>query len=501
MTWDETTSKNRIRREYARVEDVDIKEYARDTNLASIPVNVGYRVDGVHLYIDITNFDDILTPTGEETETKHKRALRFLDLHQRAVYRILDKEDVVKVDFHNQRLHAVVTKPYGDAEGRVNKAVAVAQLIIDVLGQTGDTDDQIPNATARVGIDTGLALAVANGRWGDGREPLFLGNPANLAAKHANYSKTTGIFLTEAAREIIGLETEVDTYKVKLKKDEIEACQEKADLETSADEIVAAWKKDLQTHRLSSYQTFRPTPPLSGLDYDSLTPSRTARIEATSVYADLDGFTHYVADRIENDESAKDIVRTLHVVRAEMTAVLKEDFKGKRIRYIGDCLHGVLAEGSRSTDTEETITSMALCAGGLRSGFEAALDILADEDVDTGSLGLAIGFDLGPVSMVMLGLNGQRLRCCLGQAVIEAEAGQANCNGTETKIGKAAYDAGTDAVRSLFGKSRRTSHLDYPTAVLELTSGGDESAEKAARSSMSAPAIAAAKASGEAYFR
>src|SRR5690606_12538409 len=104
-------------------------------------------------------------------------------------HRILAGVEAIEVDFHNQRLHAVVAKPYGDEARRVHRAVAIAQLITDVLAETGeDGDDKIPAAAVRVGIDSGLALAVCNGRRGH-TEPLFLGAPANLAAKRSAGSK------------------------------------------------------------------------------------------------------------------------------------------------------------------------------------------------------------------------------------------------------------------------------------------------------------------------
>jgi len=66
--------------------------------------------------------------------------------------------DAVEVDFHNQRLRTVVAKPYDSEAERVHRAVAIAQWIIDVLGQTGEDADH-PSAKVRVGIDSGKALA------------------------------------------------------------------------------------------------------------------------------------------------------------------------------------------------------------------------------------------------------------------------------------------------------------------------------------------------------
>jgi len=182
---------------------IEIKEYVRDTDLTNLPGNVAYRVDGVHLYADILNLSHMLHVTDVEGETCHRRTLRFLNLHYRAVYRIIQRVDAIFVDFHNQRLHSVVSKPYDAGADRVHKAVAMGQLIMDVLAQTGEDADH-PPAKVRIGIDTGKALAVNNGRRGH-REPLFLGVPANHAAKRAGGGKFIGIYLTNEARTVIGL--------------------------------------------------------------------------------------------------------------------------------------------------------------------------------------------------------------------------------------------------------------------------------------------------------
>src|ERR1700677_3426042 len=134
-------------------------------------------------------------------EVFNRRTLRFLNLHYRAVQRILQRVDAIFVDFHNQRLHSVVSKPYDSEAARIHRAVAMGQLIIDVLAQTGEDADH-PPAKVRIGIDTGKALAVNNGRRGH-REPLFLGVPANHAAKRAAGGSVTGIYLTNAARKVI----------------------------------------------------------------------------------------------------------------------------------------------------------------------------------------------------------------------------------------------------------------------------------------------------------
>lgn len=492
--WKEDRARDHIKKKIKDVEKVTVVDYTRDTSLENIPTNKAYRVDAVHLYADIVNLDDMLRVTNEEGETCHKRTLRFLNLHYRAAARAISGADAKRVDFHNQRLHAIIAKPYGeDSEAkRVHRAVALGQLLIDVLAETGDSDQYIPEAKLRVGIDTGKALAVNNGRSGY-REPLFLGAPANHAAKLSGAGKATGIYLTNEARTAIGLKTVDVPANTKLTQDEIKASQDKAALDVTADSIVEDWKKDLDNNPIGAFEFTRPTPPLKNLDISVLTPGNSRRFEGVSTYADLDNFTQYVADNI--DDNAEDVVRVLHVLRAEMDRVQTSDFEGAKIRFIGDCLHGMSLEGTaRTTDDEESISTAVLCAGALRSSFDLAIEMLGDEDIDASSLGLQIGLDFGPMTITRLGLQGDRIRCAVSRGVRSSESEQGRCGDRETAIGQAAYDAGTDAVRALFGKSRKIADLDYDTAVDALAEGDDKTAKasRAAGFATASPAIAKA---------
>ncbi len=366
-TWKNDRALARIRARLAEVKTVEIKNYVRDTDLNALPRNKAYRIDGVHLYVDLLNLEDMLTTTDVEGVTCHRRTLRFLNLHYRAVHRILAAVDAVEVDFHNQRLHAVVAKPYGDKVGRVHRAIAIAQLIIDVLAKTGEEGDEIiPAAKVRVGIDTGLALAVRNGRRGH-TEPLFLGVPANHAAKRAAGGTSAGIFLTNTARQVIGLADAASEDTTKLTRTEIEESQQDAALDISADKIMREWRKDLEANPIGKFSFSGHTPPFSNLDLEVLTPANSRRQDAISLYGDLDGFTNYVAKHIGDDETAKDVVRVLHVLRSEMDAVVTNDFGGRKVRFVGDCIHAAMAEGTaQTTDEEASGSNLTLGARGLR---------------------------------------------------------------------------------------------------------------------------------------
>lgn len=457
------------------VKDIEIKDYVRDTDLSNLSSNVAYRVDGVHLYADILNLRDMLAVTTVEGETCHKRTLRFLNLHYRAVHRIIGRVDAMLVDFHNQRLHSVIAKPYDDEAKRVHRAVAIGQLIIDVLGRTGEDADHSP-AKVRVGIDSGKALAVNNGRRGH-REPLFLGEPANHAAKRAAGGTATGIYLTNKVRKAIGLAEVASVDSTPLTTAEIEVSQQKANLGVTADEIVEEWQDDLENNPIGAFEFTGHTPPYATLDIETLSAKNSRRQDAATVYGDLDGFTAYVGANIGTDTGAKNVVRTLHVLRSELDAVLHEDFKGRKVRFIGDCVHGLLVEGTaQTTETEETISNMTLCSAAMRSSFDIALKRLKDKGTDASTLGLAVGFEYGPMNVTRLGMKGELIRCSVSRGVLAAEKEQSRCTGTETAIGYIAYDEASDAVRDIFGDSRKRAKLDYDTAVREMSDKGDKAA-------------------------
>ena len=480
-TWDNDLASERIDARIAELPlgDIEIRKFVRDTDLTSLPRNVAYRVNGAHLYADILNLKDMLHVTDVEGETCHRRTLRFLNLHYRAVHRILQRVDAIFVDFHNQRLHSVVAKPYASDGDRIHKAAAIAQLIIEVLAQTGEDADH-PAARVRIGIDAGEALAVNNGRRGH-REPLFLGEPANFAANRASGGVTTGIYLTNNARETLGLKLVDDEDATPLAADEISSSQDKAALEVTADDIVKEWNEDLKKNPIGTFGFSCHTPPFRTLDIEQLSVKNSRRQDAVTVFADIDGFTAYVTKNIATDADSKHVIRALHVLRSELDAVLHTDFAGRKVRFIGDCVTGLLVEGTaQTTNAIGTISNMTLCAGGMRSSFNLALPKLKASGVDASGLGLAIGLEYGPMNVTRLGIKGALVRCSVSRGVVAAEREQSRCSGTETAIGSIAHDSANDAVRGVFGNSRKRSGLTYDVVIKELADKNDPGA-KAAR--------------------
>lgn len=493
--WNSTKAESHIENFCSQVENIEIVKYKRSLDLGKIPVHKAYEMDAVHLYLDILNLDELLvTSSGTETETSHKRALRFFDMHFRAIRFILEKTDTIFVDFHNQRLHAVIPRPYGDKEDekkRLDRSIAISDLIIKVVEQQREVngDETIPAAKMRIGIDTGIALTVNNGRRSN-KEPLFLGDPANHAAKHAHGTKQ-GIYLTEKAREVLGLENVVDTKAVKLTSEQIQNSVDRANIckEVTHQEVIDETCEDVKL--LKDFVFNRAEPPLKDLDFSSLYYKSAKRQELLSIYADIDGFTNFVSNNLNTEDGKKNIIRCLHVLRSELDRCLTQNYNGRRVRFIGDCVHGIICEGSKQkTDAEKTVDVGTEAVGGLRSSFNLSLELLEEKfNIDTSELGLAIGYEFGEVSITRIGKKGQSTRCSLGISTLKSEDEQMKCKEmTETRIGLSAYNRLSSNYKRIFN-NRSAKDLTYEK-IEEVDGQLQEKGDKASiYDSLESPAI------------
>src|SRR3546814_4018954 len=89
----------------------------------------------------------------------------------------------------------------------------------------------------------------------------------------------------------------------------------------------------------------------------------------------------------------------IHVIREELNAVLKEDCGGKRVRFIGDCIHGLMTkvqeEDTAKDDAPGAVEDAAVCAAAMKSSFDLCLEAVPGLD----DLDLAIGIEYGPVPL------------------------------------------------------------------------------------------------------
>lgn len=466
MAWNEETARTRIKESWAASEGVVVKPLLKETSLDNLSLQDAYDVDGVHVYVDVPN---AFTLVGDDAERDHKKVLRFIHIMARVAHLVLQKTDAVKVDIQNTRIHFVLYKPYDSESIRVQTAVAIADIIRGALLAGNALHAELPDARVVVGIESGHALVVRNGTRSE-REPLFLGNPANDAAKLTGSDKAAGLYLGSKARSALGSTFAVaDPATSPLTAAQITACADTAKLNVSIDDVTKAWADEVKKTPISEFSFSRWTPPLSNAAVDELSPANSRRQDMVVIYADVDGFTAYVAKAIANGKE-KTAVRVLHVIRKEMRDVLN-DFKGKKIRYIGDCVQGIVAEGTtHNTDEEKSVTTAALAAAAMRSSFELIRAELGVQD-----LGIQIGFEIGVTAASRVGVQGSRDRVVISEASLTAEREQRRCSASETAIGTSAYSAAPQAIREAFGSTRKSSEIDYPRLCSRLNRSGSSS--------------------------
>ncbi len=487
MGWNRSRAEARIEEFLQRVPQSAVRiegfeeRYAREIKLRAdagqaplrynpivrIPPSEAVLVDGVHVYVQLTEYHSVLTDAQRERTERHMRALKFLHTHYSSTDRVIVEYEAQRVDYHGPRLHAVMATPTGrgNERQRILRALDFAMAMKRMIEVTGEKVLGGEFKTGvRIGIDSGMAVAVNSGR-ADEQEPLFLGSPANHAAKLAD-GEEPGIFLSDRVRSVLGMAVLGNLASQKRSAYFQDAASPFTVNRSMSDQRISMLAEDVRMTvepevRDAEFRFHRHQPPLSSIDYSTLSPSNTIHMPMLSIFADVDGFTAYVQRCIDGGQM-QELVSNLHVIRKELAAVMKTEFNGKKVRFIGDCIHGILAEGTRSeTDPAATIETGVLCAGGMRSSFELCQAKLPGID----DLGLAIGMEYGNTPVTRLGTRGElSVRCATSRAVSESERVQSELNGEETGLGPAALAKASTRVKKLFDRDGRQGGLDYAAA-------------------------------------
>lgn len=434
-------------------------------------------VNGVHVYATLLDFNQLLTEDLGETEHSHSKALRFLHFHYAACDRAIQDANAQRVDFHGPRLHAVIVEPAGP-EGEPARVQAALELAERIRSLAAEASEEFGGGLAsryRIGIDSGVCVAINSGR-GNEPEPLFLGNAANYAAKLADGTEE-GVFVSPNVRAIVASLNWPNALSSSISRRGIQAFDASVlsrtigqlSVEQSRSRILENWRSDLSSGRAKSSATVQFSfhyhrPPLASIDYAELSPSHSIRMPLISVFADIDGYTSYIDSALSSPAKVAEAVRNLHVIRGEMAAVVRSDFEGRKVRFIGDCIHALLATGEDTVDLSASVTKAVHMAGGLRSSFDISKQLLTGID----ELGLAIGLDLGTTPISRIGIRGDRsVRVAISKATIASEDRQSSSGGRTTAIGEAAFSAGTAPLRSYF-RSREVENMSYDAALANV---------------------------------
>lgn len=495
MAWNRATARERILNLTTEVPSVQVERFeqyqrryladmavkntagqATTPPLFRLPKGRAVVVDTVQIYVAITNYDDYRMEDGRETESSHARALGLLHLYYSAADRVIEASPAQRVDYHSGRVHAVVIEEGG--VGVTRETLAKAFAFIEDFQRVADAANRDLAAgkikiAFRVGVDIGTCVAINNGT-DDEQEPLFLGSAANHAAKLAGGSEP-GIYVSGRVRALLGVQ-EVGPHSELTRLADADlsrnAARRQADgrlefgplsYKALADEIVANWRDEIRRGDVPdptapNFKFFFMPPPLRKIVYSELMPSNTIRMPLVSIFADLSGYTRYIDDAVRTGH-IQDAVRALYVIRSEFQNVVEADFKGRKVRFIGDCIHALIAEGSSTVvDERQSVATSVLCAAGLHGSFELCQEILGNLD----SLGLAVGVEVGVTPVSRIGIRGERsVRVASSVATSRSEQMQKDCEDVGVKLGPKALKVAPRALDDLIGLSGYAATLRY----------------------------------------
>jgi class 3 adenylate cyclase len=429
MSWEYEKSSERIANHLASLGDIEVQKLVRSADLDSLLSEKECRdIVGAHVYVDVPNFAPLVSKCSS-SEDETRRLVQAVHLYQREVARIVEQADLfdgVRVHFQGAKLHALFYRPIDDRTELGRRAVLL-QLVLRDFTRTvfNRAFQKLAGFQVAAGADIGSAIGTRNGMRGD-RELLFLGAPANYAAKIIGPAGTLRISeevfneLPPTMAELCVLSPTTD-YDGNTLFDVLDTTSEEVvqlctDLQICWDpeQSLARLESDIRQFPLSSIEVGRAD---VLIDLDALGITNSKRVTAASLFADVAGFTRYV-DRQTTEEAKERALRVFHVIRREMSRVIRHDFSGLRVQFQGDRVQGLFH--MPPSDEGQIVNRAVEAAVGLQSSM---IHTLARHLPEAQSLSLTIGIDVGTTLVTKLGTRGHRDRICIGEAV----EGAASC--------------------------------------------------------------------------
>lgn len=484
MSWDYKTSYDRIKEHLDKIGEIEIERLVKEADLNNLLSEKRCReIFGAHVYLEVSNFARLATEGNADRE-KYKRLIQSVHVYQREVARIVEKIfEGLRVHFQGAKLHALFYRPIGDARKQAVKAFFLLLVLKDFVAHVFNPAFPFyDDFTVAGGSDIGDVIGTRNGTRAD-RELLFLGAPANYAAKIiAGASKlriTAALYasLPEDLQDCCEETEDEDVYLIKnLSVAELDALLEKYRIDWDREKSAARVEEDKKNFPLK-YIEYSSANTL--IDLDVLSIHNNKRVLAASLFGDVTGFTAFI-DAADTNEKKRRALRVLHAIRKEMALVVKKDFEGLRVQFQGDRVQGLfhLPKDEEAEIAEEAVDA----AVGLQSSMEKTIKEILPE---AGALRLAVGVDIDKTLVSKLGTRAHRDRICLGKSVECAAETEEKCSGGQIGISKRVYDALSERLKR---------HFSYDTSLRcyvaeNLTADVVARAENSAKAVPGAPAF------------
>lgn len=495
MSWDYNTSLERVETHLQNMGEIEVEKLVRDADLHNLLSETCCRdIYGAHVYLDIPNFADLATMTAEGED--YRRVIQALHIYEREVARIVEEEifDGVRIHFQGAKLHALFFRPIDDSEEIAARAVLLQAIVRHLVCCIFNPEfPKLPNLSVSGGAALGNAIGTKNGHRGD-RELLFLGAPANYAAKIMTGTDTLRI-TTEVYD---ALPENLQGYFVALEDDRLGITVydmgsfSLEDLDVLLQAYGVSWDRAASLQRIKDDKANFPLNKIEYsdaevlIDMDCLGIGNNKRVLAASVFGDVSGFTAYI-DKAAKENNAKAALRVLHAIRKEMASIVKHDFGGIRVQFQGDRVQALfhLPQGD-----EKRIAARAVdTAVALQSAMELVIKKVLPE---ASELGMAVGSSVGVTLVSKLGTHGNRDRICIGESVEDAATYQEGSAGGQIAIPAEIHSHLDEDLQKLFVWSK-------DRALYIATDLTQDKVERARKASMFKQAVHVASGAQGAY--
>jgi hypothetical protein len=424
MSWEYDRSVERARAKWAETEGVVVTPLVRETDFDLIALKEPRLVIGAHVYIEVSNFRDVLGDGDPDEEL-----LRLHHVWSREITRVVEKDfDAVKIHFQGPRLHAVVYRPVGRDAEIATTAVLLAAAVRATTSEFNAVHAREVSWKTAGGVDFGEAIATRSGVSGD-RELLFLGEPANHAAKIVS----AGLRVTSVVAGL--LDEELAAHMVDCGDGQSRVTLSGSSLESAIAERGFGWSPQGSRDRLDNDAANIPpgsakvADARSKIDKSALSLRNSKRVDAVSIFADVDGFTAYVAEEQESGDLAV-AVRAWHVIRSETRETLVTDYEGLRVQYQGDRVQGLIYLPIGESDTS------AVNAIKVAAAMTSATTQVLPQVIGAAAKPLAIGLAAGGTLVSRLGEHGDLDMISMASATAEAARIQQALRGNTIGIDK-----------------------------------------------------------------
>jgi class 3 adenylate cyclase len=464
MSWNRQRSADRIQRHLQGMQPINVSDFTKNMDLEHVvSENQCKRIFGVHVYATLTNFSQLASspPEGDG----YKDWIIALHLYQQEVFYIVEQIfGSYFVHFQSTKLHALLYQPFREPSLLAARAVLLQYVLGDfVRAIFHPVFPHYGKTMLASGVDLGMTIATSNGLRND-RELLFIGSAANYAAKIIDqsdeYPRITQRIYHALPKEIQNLCHPAGTllntplYVLRI--------PERGMFAKLLHSYGIKWRpEDRIQHLLQEKQRLSLAPitthaeaPL--VDLNELSILNNRRVFAASLFADVSGFTRYVAEAEKNGTQAQ-ALRVLHAIREEMACIVRLDFPGLRVQFQGDRVQALFV------GREQKVAQCAVQAAiGLQSSMEGPIKEYLSQ---ARPLHLAIGVDLGWTLVSRLGARKYRDPICIGQPVERAAAFEEASEGGQIAISRRLYQALPADIRCHFQRNRKAqcylaSHLE-----------------------------------------